>query len=163
MIRKSKQSRSELVAAFARAFPELQDATDSFDEAAAELLGLNRTDLRALGAVTRRGPLSPSELADAARLSRSAMTTAIDRLEKAGYVRRVPDPEDRRGLRIEPTAEAMRAVGSVWGPLAEEGATMLARYSVEELDALVRILEDARAIQERHVERVRALQKKRKR
>jgi DNA-binding MarR family transcriptional regulator len=37
------------------------------------------------------------------------MTTALDRLEGAGYVRRIDDPDDRRGVRVEATGAAMKA------------------------------------------------------
>jgi DNA-binding MarR family transcriptional regulator len=160
MIRKSNQKRAELLAAFGRALPAFQDATDTFDEAAAEVLGLNRTDLRALGIAMRGGGMSPSTLADAAGLSRSAMTTALDRLEQAGYIRRVPDPDDRRGLCIESTPDALRTAEAIWGPLAAEGETMLAGYTTDELAAIVRCLLEATALQDRHVERIRGLSRK---
>jgi DNA-binding MarR family transcriptional regulator len=163
MIRKSNQNRAELMAAVGQALPTFQDATEKFDEAAAEVLGLNRTDLRALGTVTRGGPVSPSALADATGLSRGAMTTALDRLEKAGYVRRVPDPDDRRGVRVEASPEAMRAVEQIWGPLAAEGETVFRDFTVDELAAVLRCLREATAAQERHVERVRGLKLKKKR
>lgn len=162
MIRSSNQRRAELVAAFARAMPELQDATDAVDEAAAEILGTNRTDLRVLGVLVRRGPTPPSALADATGLSRGAMTTALDRLEAAGYVRRVPDPEDRRSVRVETTAEATRAIEAIWGPIAREGAAAFDGYSTDELAAILRFLDEARAVQERHADRIRGMAKKKR-
>ena len=41
---------------------------------------------------------SPGELASDLDLSTGAMTSRLDRLEAAGLVRRLPDPEDRRGV-----------------------------------------------------------------
>src|SRR4051812_16753401 len=49
--------------------------------------------------------LSPGELAEALELSSGAMTNRIDRLEEAGFVRRSPDPKDRRGIHVELTDE----------------------------------------------------------
>ena len=46
---------------------------------------------------------TPGELAAKLELSSGAMTNRIDRMERAGLVRRGPDPTDRRGVRIEPT------------------------------------------------------------
>jgi DNA-binding MarR family transcriptional regulator len=46
---------------------------------------------------------SPGELSNDLELSSGAMTTRIDRLEEAGLVRRLPDPDDRRGVVVELT------------------------------------------------------------
>ena len=75
-----------------------QDATDEVDEAVARRLRLNRTDLRCLSVLSQAGAMSASALADAAGLTRGAMTTALDRLEAAGYARRVWDQQDRRAF-----------------------------------------------------------------
>lgn len=51
---------------------------------------------------------SPGALARDFELSSGAMTSRLDRLEASGYVRRLPDPEDRRGLLVELTDEGRR-------------------------------------------------------
>src|SRR5215208_611735 len=48
---------------------------------------------------------SPGALSSELELSSGAMTNRIDRLEKRGYVRRRPDPTDRRGVQVELTRE----------------------------------------------------------
>src|SRR5262249_54226292 len=48
---------------------------------------------------------TPGELSANLELSSGAMTNRLDRLERGGYVRRHPDPSDRRGVRVELTAE----------------------------------------------------------
>lgn len=67
---------------------------------------LNLGEYHVLGALFHTGPpyrRSPGWLADQNNLSSGAMTNRIDRLEEAGLVRRLPDPEDRRGLKVELT------------------------------------------------------------
>src|SRR5437867_7958987 len=91
------QKVTELTAAIRR----YQRETDALDQALADRLGLNRTDLRCVDLLLEQ-PRSPKELADAAGLSQSAMTTALDRLERMGYARRVRDDPDRRRLRGPP-------------------------------------------------------------
>ena len=97
----SNHSKAELIAAVGQRIQSFQDATDEMDEAVAGRLGLNRTDLRCLSVVSQAGPMTPSALADATGLTRAAMTTALDRLERAGYLRRVRDQQDRRSVRVE--------------------------------------------------------------
>src|ERR1044072_8157180 len=69
----------------------------SRDLAAAGLPDLSWYDV--LWALSR-GPLRVKELAEAVVLSPMAMSRFVDRVEKAGYVRREPDPDDRRALQI---------------------------------------------------------------
>jgi DNA-binding MarR family transcriptional regulator len=51
---------------------------------------------------------SPSELCDELELSSGAMTNRLDRLEEARLIRRVPDPHDRRGVKLELTDDGER-------------------------------------------------------
>ena len=55
------------------------------------------------------GRSSPGELAAELELSSGAMTTRLDRLEEAGLIRRLPDPDDRRGVVVEMTDEGRKA------------------------------------------------------
>ncbi|GAA1774007.1 MarR family winged helix-turn-helix transcriptional regulator [Streptomonospora arabica] len=73
-----------------------------FHAAVAGHLGINITDVNCLGALDKNGAMSPGELAAHAGLSRGgAITAAVDRLEKAGFVRRRRDEEDRRKVLVE--------------------------------------------------------------
>src|ERR1700694_5270923 len=76
---------------------------DRLDQLPPERDGLNRTDLHALEIVSRTGSLTPTELAQALRFTTGGVTTVIDRLERAGYVRRLPDSSDRRRVIVEAT------------------------------------------------------------
>jgi DNA-binding MarR family transcriptional regulator len=51
---------------------------------------------------------SPGELAAKLELSSGAMTNRLDRLEQAGLVRRLPDPDDRRSVQVELTDAGLR-------------------------------------------------------
>src|SRR5215831_8081633 len=84
-------------------------ASDLLDLAAAEHLGINRTDLRCLDYLGRYGPMPIGRLAELVGLTSGAFTIAVDRLERAGYVRRRADPSDRRRVLIEPAEGAGRA------------------------------------------------------
>src|ERR1043165_7694421 len=66
-----------------------------FSQAVADRLKLNSSDLECLDIVMLRGPVTAGELAQATGLTTGAITGLIDRLERAGYVRRARDAEDR--------------------------------------------------------------------
>jgi DNA-binding MarR family transcriptional regulator len=61
-----------------------------------------------------RGPLRVKELADAVVLSPTAMSRFVDRVEAAGYVRREPDPGDRRALQVTITDEGRALLRRMW-------------------------------------------------
>ncbi len=157
MIRKSNHLQTELLVAIGQRVQAFQDATDEVDEAVARRLRLNRTDLRCLSVLSQAGAVSASALADAAGLSRGAMTTALDRLEAAGYARRVWDQRDRRTVRVEMTDAAKQEIGVLYGPLAKEGAQLLQKYTTQELEAVLRYLEEGRQLQRAHAQRIRGL------
>jgi DNA-binding MarR family transcriptional regulator len=75
--------------------------------------GLGRGEVGLLGALRVAGPpfrVSPTRLAKGLMLSSAGVTSRIDRLERRGYVRRLDDPNDRRGVLIELTDEGLAAV-----------------------------------------------------
>lgn len=80
--------------------------------------GLSSGEWHVLGKLSRApgGRRSAGELAAKVELSSAAMTNRLDRLEKAGLVRRIPDEHDRRSVQVEVTAEGRalyeRAVGA---------------------------------------------------
>jgi DNA-binding MarR family transcriptional regulator len=86
---------------------------------------------------------SVGHLAQWADLSSGAMTNRIDRLEVAGLVRRMPDPDDRRGVMVELTDAGRRAWEQSVSAQAEKESLVAAALSVEEkqqLNALLRRL-----------------------
>ena len=98
------------------------------------------TTLRFAGPPYRR---SVGKLAKRAELSSGAMTNRLDRLEEAGLVRRVPDPEDRRGVLVELTDAGHRAWEDGLGAQGANEALVAAALTKEEkkqLNALLRRL-----------------------
>ncbi|TGK12894.1 MarR family transcriptional regulator [Leptospira fletcheri] len=149
--------KNEIIQTIGQAVMLFQDASEAFDDTAAEVMGLNRTDLKCLGIIFRNGSVSPSEIARVTGLTRGAMTTALDRIENAGYAKRIPDPLDRRGILLELTKKGESSIGSIWGPFIEVGKRNLSKYSMDELKAIRQFLEDAKNAQFEHIERVRKL------
>jgi DNA-binding MarR family transcriptional regulator len=113
-----------------------QAATARFDQAVADALGINRTDMRCLDVLEHAGPLTAGELAARTGLSSGAMTTAIDRLERAGYARRVRDQDDRRRVLVEPTEQAQRLGETFYRAHGEEAARLYDLYTAEQLELL---------------------------
>lgn len=81
----------------------LAGAMDRMLTQLAVTMGLRRSEVSALMALWDGGRCSASELSKRIGLSRAAMTTMLDRLERAELVTRDPDPEDRRQVLLMPS------------------------------------------------------------
>jgi DNA-binding MarR family transcriptional regulator len=150
-------SRDLIVKAFGDAVRAYQTVNDNFDQAVADRVGMNRTDARCIDLIDQAGGMTAGELAKAAGLTTGAVTAVVDRLEKAGVARRVPDPDDRRRVRIEATEKLWEVSEPLIGPMVEESMAILDDYGDEELERFTEFLRRAIELQSRHVERVRAL------
>lgn len=154
MSREKKQVLVDELIHLARAH---EAANDAFDEVAREKLGINRTDLRCLNIIENEGPMTAGRLAERSALTTAAVTSVLDRLERAGYARRVRDQQDRRQVMVEVTPLLAERATPIWGPLGDEARSTLARMSTDELQALIDFYRLGIALNERHIERVRHL------
>jgi DNA-binding MarR family transcriptional regulator len=108
--------------------------------------GLDRRTHRVLARLRYQGPpyrLSAGKLAEGMGLSSGAMTNRLDRLEAAGLVRRLPDPDDRRGVLVEPTEAGHAAWDRATDTQAGKEALIasaLSEKEKEQLHALLRRL-----------------------
>jgi DNA-binding MarR family transcriptional regulator len=106
----------------------------------ADKVGMGWTDLQALYVLANHGPAAPSELAKRVNLTTGSASRMIDRLERAGFVRRRPDQRDRRRVLIEPVPDAVARVGGMYDRLNELHRRDLARMTDDELRVLVRFM-----------------------
>jgi DNA-binding MarR family transcriptional regulator len=148
-------SKADRIAALISAFRTSGNLDRAFDNRAAEVLGVNRTDLHCLNIVENRGGLTAGALAAEAGLTTGAVTGVVDRLEGAGYARRVPDPGDRRRIRIEVTDHFYARADEIWRPVAAEWHAELARrFSGDQLDLITEFLDATNELTRRHLERI---------
>lgn len=141
----------------AHAASEFGAAADVVDEAAAAVFGVNRTDLRILGAVIRSGAHTAGQVAEAVHLSPAAATTAIQRLVTRGYLTRETDSDDRRRAVVRATPSAAELADRIYGPVGAAGVAELQRWSVAELELIADFLERGRTLQLAQAERIRRL------
>ena len=88
-------------------------------EVVAASLGLNPTDLRCLELAGSEPEMTPTRLAELSNLTSGAVTGVLDRLERAGFVRRESDPSDRRRLLVRVDAERHAELEVQYAPLIE--------------------------------------------
>jgi DNA-binding MarR family transcriptional regulator len=115
----------------------------SMDETLAEF-GLDSAEHKALATLTQAGApyrSTPGKLSRRMELSSGAITNRLDRLEEAGLIRRLPDPDDRRGVLVELTAKGRRTYEKAVGAAAKKEALIAAALTEKEkrqLNALLR-------------------------
>jgi DNA-binding MarR family transcriptional regulator len=107
-----------------------------YNQAAAEELGLNTTDLDILTLLREDGTMSAGQLASATFLTTGAVTGVLDRLERAGYVRRGRDPQDRRRVVVEFVSERADRLGRAFEPLQQVASKLSAGWSQRELERM---------------------------
>lgn len=115
--------------------------------------GLSATEVRALILLLdqeRAGDAaSPTWLAGTLRMTTASGTALIDRLERAGHVRRVPRTDDRRRIDLEVTSTAKELGWSFFGPLIDATVDVLAARSAADRAVIDTFLEDMLAALDR--------------
>ena len=138
----------------ARLIRRLTVEVDAMGSRFADQHGLGRTDVRAIVAImdaARQGSaLTAGALGSAVELSSASVTALVDRLERAGHVRRVRDPEDRRRVVLEISDSAMAAGGAFFGGLQRELLAAMEGYREEELAVVRRFLAEMTDVVQRH-------------
>ncbi len=146
--RSDDAGRSRLMDEVNRELSALREAADRLDEVVARQFGLNRTDLRCIGIIYRHGRMTAGELAEESGLSPGAITTALDRIERAGYANRVADPEDRRRVLVIST-QATRELGArLYGEVEVSGNALLQDRSSDHLGVIRDYLRSTREVYE---------------
>jgi DNA-binding MarR family transcriptional regulator len=127
-------SREKLYESVIEQVRRSQTANQTFDHTVAALLGINQTDFRCVDIIQRSGRITAGDLARDSGLTTGAVTAVIDRLERAGYARRVADPSDRRRVLVEITPELLKKTEEYYGPLAVAAYEAFDGYTDEQLE-----------------------------
>ena len=135
-------SREEIIQAIIQKRREMSTETIMFHQNVADVLGLHITDHKCLDLIRQYGAMPAGRLAELTGLTTGAVTGIIDRLEKAGYVRRANDPKDRRRTIIEPVRNKKweREIEAIFIPFHERMHKLLSSYSDSELSFLLDVL-----------------------
>ncbi|MER6400337.1 MarR family winged helix-turn-helix transcriptional regulator [Kitasatospora sp. NPDC001603] len=106
--------------------------------------GLHATDVQALLAVMRaepgRGGTTPGRLGEELALSSGAVTAVLDRLERAGHIRRTRDAADRRQVLVHYLPGAGRMAAEWFAPVARRTEAVRGEFTPAELAAVARFL-----------------------
>jgi|EndMetStandDraft_4_1072995.scaffolds.fasta_scaffold346900_2 DNA-binding MarR family transcriptional regulator len=116
--------------------------------AVAAKVGLNPVDLECLDYVIEQGAVTAGQISARSGLTTGAVTGLIDRLERAGYVKRRPSESDRRKVFVVAESESVRRLEATYSPVVEAMQRTLLAYTAAELDLIARFLNDASSASE---------------
>lgn len=119
--------------------------------------GLNAHEMQAVSMLWEFGRMTMTDLGRRIPLSRAAVTTLTDRLERLGYVKRVPDPTDRRRILLEVTERVEQEFARVHGHWNDRVDDYVRGLDEATWAAVVDVLADLRDIAREEADELRSL------
>ena len=132
--------RASLLAGVLREVRRMTAQSVLISQAVSERFGLTSSDLECLDLALLSGGATAGEFAKATGLTTGAITGVIDRLERAGYVRREKDPADRRKVVVRARPAMTRQIAPLYDSLQREMSALWSTYSDEELALILDFL-----------------------
>ena len=126
-----------------------------FRNAMSERASVNVTDMECLRLLFLKGTATPSELARHTGLTSGATTAMLDRLEKAGFIERRPNPNDRRGILIAPVKSSSEKVAAWFESARKAQDDLISSYSEKELEIIADVFERFTKLWEQEREKIR--------
>jgi DNA-binding MarR family transcriptional regulator len=111
-----------------------------FRNATARKLGLSVTDSECLSLLSIKGVCTPKELAHYTGLTSGSTTAMLDRLEKRNFIKRTPNPNDRRGVLIEINKEYAQKAAPLVAGIQKAHQELINTYSEKELEIIADFL-----------------------
>ena len=149
--------RAELLEQLALAGRASSAATVMFHTAVAARQGLSASEEKALDLLERAGPLTAGELARRSGLAPASVTGLVDRLERKGFARRVPNPGDGRSVLVEVDSERVYAtVAPLFADWVGSLYELYAGYTDEQLEVILHFLTEAARRQQEATARLTA-------
>jgi len=154
---RSYEEREAQITEFLREIRQFNGLSAFFFRAAAAQIGMAATDLQVIDVLETTGPATAGQLAELTGLTTGAITGMIDRLEKAGLVRRESDPNDGRRVlvRLSPSVTAMKEIGPLFDSIGHRWDELTSKYDQEQLTLLTDFLRDTNIISREEITRLR--------
>ena len=111
-----------------------------YNQQIADRVGLRLSDMQCINALELMGPSTPGELARFTGLTTGGVTVMLDRLEKGGYLKREPNPRDRRSVLVHLNPAKAKKLQSFYGEVNQRMAALLDETPERELRSVVNLL-----------------------
>lgn len=135
------KSRAALLTELEHAMRKSSAQGTIYASAVAESAGISSSDMDCMDFLNLEGRMTAGRLAELTGLTTGAITGVVDRMEKAGLVRRERDADDRRKVFIVPELSSVARIGRLYGPLQRAMHGLWDGYSEAELKLLLKFAE----------------------
>jgi DNA-binding MarR family transcriptional regulator len=152
----SHPNRAQLRENAIRGLRQLIAGSILYNQQVADRLGLRLTDMQCINVLDLIGPSTPGELARSTGLTTGGVTAMLDRLEKAGYVKREPNPRDRRSVLVRLKPAKLKKMRAFYGEINDRVAGLLDDTPESELRSVVNLLSKMNDFRAQHPPRVSA-------
>ena len=133
----SSPSHAQLRETVVRCLREFIAGSIIYNQQVADRVGLRLTDMQCINVLDLVGPSTPGELARSTGLTTGGVTVMLDRLEKGGYVKRVPNPRDRRSVLVRLNPAKLKKVQAFYEEINERMVALLDETPDRELRSVV--------------------------
>lgn len=135
------KSKKELIEELNQSMQRTGTLTVLHTNAVADKIGLSATEFESMDIISRHQPMSAGSLAQYCGLTTGAITGIVDRLERAGLVHRMRDPQDRRRVFLKPIddEEKSRRVRELYCPMAQAFERVMAKRTPEQIEFLISV------------------------
>jgi DNA-binding MarR family transcriptional regulator len=151
------KSKKELIEELNQSMQRAGTLTVLHTNAIADKIGLSATEFESMDIISRYQPMSAGKLAISCGLTTGAITGIIDRLARAGFVRRMSDPHDRRRVLLQPVEdpEKSKIIYDLYRPMSDAFGVLASECTPEQLQFLVEIHDKMNRITEQIIVEMR--------
>ncbi len=133
----STANRIALHAELVRQIRRFIAGTIIFNQKVAERVGLHLTDMQCINLLELLGSVTPGTLAECTGLTSGGVTVMLDRLEKAGFVKREPNPNDRRSVLVRVNPKKLEKIHALYAGINQQFEASLSEMPEAELKSVV--------------------------
>ena len=133
----SSPSHAQLRETVIRCLREFIAGSIIYNQQVADHVGLRLTDMQCINVLDLMGPSTPGELARSTGLTTGGVTVMLDRLQKGGYVKRVPNPRDRRSVLVRLNPAKLKRIQAFYREVNQQMAALLDETPEPELRSMV--------------------------
>ncbi|MBV8179180.1 MAG: MarR family transcriptional regulator [Mycobacterium sp.] len=136
----SRSDRAGLHEAVIRCLRQFIAGSILYNQQIADRVGLRLTDMQCINALELMGPSTPGELARFTGLTTGGVTVMLDRLERGGYLKREPNPRDRRSVLVHLNPTKVKKMQAFYEEINQRMAALLDATPERELRSMVNLL-----------------------
>lgn len=143
----SSERRAELNASLIADIRKFIAGSILFNHQVAERTGLRLTDMQCMNVLELLGPSTPGTLAACTGLTTGGVTVMLDRLEQAGFVKRSPNPNDRRSVLVSVNPKKLKKIYAHYDRITRQTVEVFDGIAEAELEVVARFFARINAIQ----------------